>query len=112
MRPPYGMAQLHREDMGEAAPSVWAWREGFADGWGLHSAQRDKVGPTRGMREGIPRKGDETGKGRSEKSRACQASGRPLGWLVWSEDGRMEQEAGPGGKSLEHRSQGLFTCRW
>lgn len=52
MQLPYGMAQLHREDMGEAAPSVWAWREGFADGWGLHSAQRDKVGPARGMREG------------------------------------------------------------
>lgn len=25
---------------------------GIADGWGLHSAQRDKVGPARGMREG------------------------------------------------------------
>lgn len=60
----------------------------------------------------IPGKGNETSKGRTRKGRAHGASGRLLEWPVWEEAGRMEQEVGPGGKSLQYDSKGLFPCRW
>lgn len=104
MGQPYGTAQPPRDTGPEAAP-LWMWREDFADGWGLRSAQRNKEGPTRGRREGYSRK---RGGDQQRKEWGGQGpSGQQGGSWSSSEDGRMEQDVGPGGKSQEHHSQGL-----
>lgn len=60
----------------------------------------------------IPGEGNETSKGTPRKGRARGASGRLSEWPVWREAGRLEQEVGPGGKSLEYDSKGRFSRRW